>query len=75
MNSGREGPGEPPYVIETEDFAAGTFRKYAVDRDGNKTRLLSELPGFDGRTRAWYTAGGKKGKTFMEQPLCSVHGP
>lgn len=68
VNSGREGPGEPPYVIETEDFAAGTFRKYAVDRDGNKTRLLSELPGFDGRTRAWYTAAEKKGKPSWSSP-------
>ncbi len=62
VDSGREAPYDSRYVITTEGGAAGTFRKYAIDKDGRRGKLLAEVPDFDGRTRDWYmralTSGG-----------------
>jgi hypothetical protein len=40
------------YVIANDDFAAGTFRKFATNNAGNRTILLQSVPDFDARTRA-----------------------
>ncbi len=62
VDAGREGAEGSLYVIVTDEFKRGPFRKYATDSEGNRTELLSTIPNFDARTRAWYTdaveAGG-----------------
>ncbi|MEN6369295.1 MAG: PAS domain S-box protein [Thermotogota bacterium] len=64
-DAGREGAGGPLYVIVTDDFAAGTFRKYATNDTGVRTSLLQAVPNFDARTRSWYTgAVARKGPTW-----------
>jgi signal transduction histidine kinase/CheY-like chemotaxis protein len=42
------------YIIYTQGFRCGKFDKYAIDRFGNRTELISDLPHFDARTRPWY---------------------
>ena len=56
VDAGREGPGGSLYVIATDGFAAGPFRKYAVDEFGQRTEELQFVPDFDARTRSWYAA-------------------
>lgn len=62
LDAGREGAGGPLYVIETEGFRAGTFRKYSVDDQGNRGELLQIVPDFDARTRPWYQAAVSAGE-------------
>ncbi|MDD5264159.1 MAG: cache domain-containing protein [Candidatus Bipolaricaulis sp.] len=60
-DAGREGAGGPLYVIVTDGFAAGTFRKYATNDVGVRTSQLQAVPGFDARTRSWYTRAMTQG--------------
>ncbi|MBN1877203.1 MAG: response regulator [Anaerolineae bacterium] len=60
-DAGREGAEGNLYVIETEGFIRGPFNKYATDSLGNRTNLLTSIPDFDARTRAWYTGAVEKG--------------
>ncbi len=60
-DAGREGAGGPLYVIVTDGFAAGTFRKYAANDTGGRTSQLQAVPNFDARTRAWYTGAVAQG--------------
>ncbi len=53
-NAGRDPTDGSIYVIATEEFDAGTFRKFAIDDDDRRERLLLSVPGFDARTRPWY---------------------
>ncbi len=54
-NAGREVNGEGFYVIRTDAFSAGTFRKFAMDSTGRGSAgSVTEIPGFDARTRTWY---------------------
>ena len=61
VDSGREPSDDARYVILTDDFAAGTLRKYAVDRNGLLERVISRVTGFDARTRSWYRNAVLKG--------------
>ena len=61
IDAGREGADGALYVIETEGFAAGAFRKYSIDADGNRSALLQSVPDFDARTRPWYQAAVQQG--------------
>lgn len=60
VNAGREGFQGDLYVIMTDDFRSGTFRKFALDRDGTPGTLLNTLAGFDGRIRPWYIRSVKE---------------
>ena len=62
VNSGREGAADSQYVIVTDGFTSGPFKKYATDRLGNRTDLLVTVPDFDARTRQWYAGAVAKGK-------------
>ncbi|MBN1487022.1 MAG: response regulator [Anaerolineae bacterium] len=55
VDAGREGFRGPLYVIVTDDFTSGPFRKYATDSQGNRAELLTTIPDFDARTRSWYS--------------------
>ena len=55
VNAGREGAGGPLYIIVTDEFTRGPFRKYATDSNGKRTDLLVTVPDFDARTRSWYS--------------------
>ncbi|MCB9418285.1 MAG: response regulator [Ardenticatenaceae bacterium] len=61
VDAGREGPQGSLYVITTDGFQSGPFKKYATDSSGNRTELLTTVPDFDARTRAWYTEAAAKG--------------
>ena len=61
VNSGREGAAGIQYVIITEGLKSGVLRKYATDDQGNYTKLLASVPGFDVRKRLWYTGAVTKG--------------
>ena len=54
VDAGREGAEGSLYVIVTDEFTRGPFRKYATDSTGNRTELLTTIPDFDARTRSWY---------------------
>ncbi len=53
-NSGREPLDDSRYVIVTDRFQSGTFRKIALDSDGRQGLELATIPDFDARTRPWY---------------------
>lgn len=63
VDAGREGAAGELYVIGTDGFASGPFRKYSVDDMGRRESLLVTVPNFDARTRSWYidalAAGGQ----------------
>jgi len=61
VDAGREGADGELYVIATDEFESGTFRKYATDVEGHRMELLQSVPGFDARTRTWYTAAVEQG--------------
>lgn len=67
-DSGREAVTDARYVLTTEGFVRGTLRKYAVDSEGNPTVLLATVPGFDCRTRPWYTAAAMGGAPVWSAP-------
>ena len=60
-NAGREGARGPLYVIVTDDFAAGPFRKYAANEAGDRASQLQVVASFDARTRGWYSGAVTKG--------------
>nr|WP_321500767.1 diguanylate cyclase [uncultured Dethiosulfovibrio sp.] len=62
-NSGRE-DSDGRYVIETEGFRAGIFKKIALDDKGSRGELLSSFPGFDARTRPWFLKALEAGAPF-----------
>lgn len=61
VDAGREGAAGSLYVIVTDAFAQGPFRKYATDAQGQPTELLATVPNFDARTRPWYKGAVAKG--------------
>lgn len=56
VDAGREGPDGTEYIIETTDFAPGTFTKYSINHRGRKTGVLSQIANFDARSRPWFKA-------------------
>ncbi|WP_045212659.1 ATP-binding protein [Desulfonatronovibrio magnus] len=62
INSGREFPGDERYMIMTEGFEAGEFRKYLLDSKGEPLGRPQIISSFDARTRPWFmkavAAGG-----------------
>lgn len=68
VDAGREGAEGSLYVIVTDEFKSGPFRKYATDSQGNRTELLTTVPNFDARTRAWYTGAVEKGSATWSDP-------
>ncbi len=60
-DAGREGPQGALYVILTDDFAAGTFRKFSVDDAGRRVAELQAVPNFDAQTRGWYSGAVANG--------------
>lgn len=63
VNAGREGYQGSLYVIVTDNFVSGPFKKYATDSRGSRAELLETRDHFDGRKRTWYmdAAVGKTG--------------
>jgi PAS domain S-box-containing protein len=62
VGAGREIRNGDLYVIATEGFTNGSFKKYATDNQGSRTTLLATVPDFDARTRPWYLGAlDKKG--------------
>ena len=67
-DAGRETSGEP-YIIRTEDYAAGKFYKYRCDSLGNPIELLDELDNFDARNRSWFTeSSDSRGSVLGNDP-------
>ncbi len=67
LDAGREGSNGALYVIETDGFASGTFKKYGIDEKGHRGQLLESFPDFDARTRPWYIAAVKnRGATWSD---------
>ncbi len=69
IDAGREGPGGALYVIETDGFKAGTFRKFSLRGDEQKGSPISSMPNFDARIRPWYTAAVAAGKPTWTEPF------
>ncbi|NCC23979.1 MAG: response regulator [Deltaproteobacteria bacterium] len=61
VNSGRDPIDGSKYVIVTEGFAAGAFRKFAAHESGKRGDLLTELSHFDARNRSWYVKAVEAG--------------
>ncbi|MEA3359363.1 MAG: PAS domain S-box protein, partial [Thermodesulfobacteriota bacterium] len=59
-NAGREGAEGLLYVISTDGFVSGPFKKYATDSQGQRADLLVTVPDFDARTRPWYIGAVSK---------------
>lgn len=67
-NSGREPGDDALYVILTDDFQAGTFRKFALDDQGNRGQELTSFPDFDARTRPWFVQARDRGESVWNEP-------
>lgn len=68
VNVGREGPGGSLYAIGTDGFAAGTFRKHAIDEKGRKLSEVSSLARFDARERPWFRTALAAGRAAWTEP-------
>ncbi len=53
-NAGRDKKTNEKYIIFTEEFKSGPFKKYGLNSDGSQGDLVVELPKFDARTRPWF---------------------
>jgi len=53
-NSGRDPLDDSRYVIVTDGFQPGTFRKIALESGATHGREMVVLPDFDARTRSWH---------------------
>ncbi|WP_428604022.1 bifunctional diguanylate cyclase/phosphodiesterase [Sedimenticola sp.] len=62
VDAGREGAKGTSYVIATDGFTRGPFRKYATDSQGRRVDLLLTVPDFDARSRPWYSRAAKTGR-------------
>lgn len=67
VDAGREGAAGSLYVIVTDGFRSGPFRKYATNSRGQRTGLLATVPDFDARTRPWYNGAAKKGEAAWSE--------
>lgn len=67
VDAGREGAAGSLYVIVTDGFGSGPFRKYATNSQGQRTDLLATVPDFDARTRPWYNGAVKKGEAAWSE--------
>lgn len=67
VNAGREGPYGGSYVIVTDGFTTGPFKKYATDDQGSRTALVATIPDYDARSRPWYTSAVKRGKASWSE--------
>jgi len=52
------------YIINTDNFKEGAFKKYSLDINNNKKNLLLSLPNFDARTRPWYITAVKNNSEY-----------
>ncbi len=62
-NSGREPLDDSRYIIVTDGFQPGPFRKIALDAAGRPGRELMVVPDFDARTRPWHARAGAEGRS------------
>ncbi len=60
VDAGREGAEGFLYLISTDGFVSGSFKKYATDSQGQRADLLVTVPDFDARTRLWYIGAVNK---------------
>ena len=68
VDAGREGAEGFLYVIMTDNFVSGPFRKYATDEQGNRTKLLTTVSDFDARERSWYANAIEAGEAVWSDP-------
>ncbi len=54
VDAGRDLVDDSLYVINTENFKAGTFNKHSINKDRTYNELLLSIVDFDSRTRSWY---------------------
>jgi len=66
-DAGREGANNELYVMSTERAQSGDLKKYTTNSEGNRTELLATIPGFDARTRPWYSAAVNKGEATWSE--------
>ncbi|MCP3932767.1 MAG: PAS domain S-box protein, partial [Bacteroidetes bacterium] len=64
VNSGREKTSDSQYIIVTDNFRSGPFKKFNTDAQGNKKDLLLTVPHFDARKRQWYKHAVERGTQF-----------
>jgi len=59
-DSGREGPNGSLYMMLTDSFTRGLFKKYSMDEQGNRGGVLCTIPEFDATSRKWYIRAVEK---------------
>lgn len=50
------------YVVSATQETGSTLRRYAVDNEGKRGKLLRERPNYDATTRSWYKTAVAAGK-------------
>lgn len=61
IGSGRLGDGQL-VVYSTPDFVQGTYRTYATNGQGDRTRALFDVPNYNAQIRPWYRTPADAGK-------------
>ncbi|NWH03767.1 PAS domain S-box protein [Desulfobacter latus] len=64
VNSGRDKNSDSQYIIVTDHFKSGPFKKFNTDSLGKRTDLLLTVPNFDARKRQWYKGAIESGNQF-----------
>ncbi len=64
VNSGRDKNSDSQYIIVTDNFKSGPFKKFNTDSLGKRTDLLLNVPNFDARKRQWYKGAIESGNQF-----------
>jgi two-component system, sensor histidine kinase ChiS len=49
------------YTVIANEATGNAIRRYAVDNQGNRIKLIKEKPNYDARTRDWYKAAVQAG--------------
>ena len=49
------------YTVIAQEETGNVIRRYAVDNQGNRIKLIKEKPNYDARTRDWYKAAVQAG--------------
>ncbi|MBE9162048.1 response regulator [Tychonema sp. LEGE 06208] len=49
------------YTVIANETTGNAIRRYAVDNQGNRIKLIREKPNYDARTRDWYKAAVRAG--------------
>lgn len=68
VGGGHDGLLENPYIMATDDSAAGTLRKFTTTDTGDRGKQQLAVPDFDSRERPWFVAARQADRLVWGAP-------